>query len=189
MYPTATRDPNASYSVRDFVIAAGLVGGLLMAGGLILAELMGLSRLNLPVLLGGAITGGAGIGTWLLGLVLHFVVSGAIALLYGAVFQVTGHAGRRVGMTLGLAHWLFVGVLLGVVFDAGFSGSKFGAFTIANLLLMHLFYGAVVGELYERAASQDLIRPRAPDFATSPMADAEGQGRREFEGYKNRRAI
>lgn len=184
-YPRSTY----SYSVRDFVIAAGMVGGLLVAAGLILADLLGLSRLNLPVMLAGPITGSSGVGTWILGLFLHFVISGAIALLYGAVFRVTGHAGRRVGMVLGLGHWVIVGMLLGIALDAGFFGARFGLFTVFNLLVMHVIYGAVVGELYERAVKQDLIRPEAPDYATSPMADAQGQGRRELERYKNKRAV
>lgn len=181
-----------TYPVRDFAIAAGIVGGLVMVGGFIVAEIFRLSAFDLPMLLGGLVTGKVSSGTWLLGLFLHLMISGLIGAIYGAVFEVTGYSGRRVGMVLGVAHWSVVGLLMGLVPELrgthlvpGFFGSGFGAFTIVNLFVMHVAFGGIVGILYERAENQAMISPREAPPATSPLADSEGQGRREFERYKD----
>jgi hypothetical protein len=154
------------------VIAGALVGGLI--GTVVLttvlraASELGLTRIDLPFLLGSAVTADR-VRAKAAGYLLHFVFGLLFALAYGAIFVVAGRSGLVFGALLGLLHGLFAGsalvnVLLPVVhprmgtgFDAagstplleppGFMLRNYGRGTPLVTILGHVAYGAIVGGL------------------------------------------
>jgi hypothetical protein len=147
-------------------LVGGVVGTLVLTTILRAATELGLTRIDLPFLLGTAVTGDR-LQAKAAGYALHFVFGIAFALAYWAVFAVVGRAGIALGALLGLVHGLFaasalVNVLLPVVhprmgsgFDAagsaprleppGFLLLNYGRRTPLVTLAAHVVYGAIVG--------------------------------------------
>jgi hypothetical protein len=152
------------------VIWGALVGGLL--GTLVLTTMLraaaelGVTRMDIPFLLGTALTESR-IRAKAVGYLLHFVFGLVFALLYGVVFAVVDEAGVLLGSALGLLHGLFastalVNVLLPVVhprMGTGFAAAgsaplleppgflllNYGRQTPVVTVLGHVLYGAIVG--------------------------------------------
>lgn len=147
-------------------LVGGLVGTLVLTTILRAATELGLTRIDLPFLLGTAVTDDR-VRAKALGYALHFVFGLLFALVYWAIFTVVGEAGLALGALLGLVHGLFaasalVNVLLPVVhprmgsgFDAagsaplleppGFLLLNYGRQTPLVTLAAHVVYGAIVG--------------------------------------------
>jgi uncharacterized membrane protein YagU involved in acid resistance len=147
-------------------LAGGFVGTIVLTTGSRLAQELGWTRMDIPLLLGTALTSDRNRAT-VLGYALHFANGIVFALLYGLVFEAIGRAGLLLGLALGFAHGLFAGgvllnVLLPVVHprmgvpwtDAretpileqpGFLLSNYGRSTMLLTGLLHLVYGALVG--------------------------------------------
>jgi hypothetical protein len=154
-------------------LVGGLLGTVLLTTILRAAGELRLTRMDLPFLLGSAVTPDR-VHAKLIGYVLHFVAGLLFALGYWAVFAVTGHSGVVLGALLGLVHALFAGTALvnvvlpaihprmGTGFDAagstplleppGFMLVNYGRETLLAMIVAHLIYGAVVGELSSLAA-------------------------------------
>jgi hypothetical protein len=152
------------------VIWGAVVGGL--AGTLVLTTLLraasevGLTRMDIPFLLGTAVTADR-VRAKAIGYVLHFVFGLVFALAYFAIFVVIDASGFLLGAAFGLAHAAFAGsalvnVLLPVVhprmgtgFDAagstplleppGFLLTNYGRQTPLVTIVAHVAYGAIVG--------------------------------------------
>jgi uncharacterized membrane protein YagU involved in acid resistance len=159
------------------VIWGALVGGLL--GTVVLTTVMraagerGLTRMDLPFLLGTAFTAER-VRAKLVGYALHFVFGLVFALGYWVVFVTFDRAGIVIGVSLGVIHALFAGTALvnvilpavhprmGTGFDAagssplleppGFMLANYGRQTMLVMIAAHVAYGAIVGELAARAA-------------------------------------
>jgi hypothetical protein len=147
-------------------LVGGLVGTVVLTTILRAATEIGLTRIDLPFLLGTAVTDYR-VRAKALGYALHFVFGLLFALVYWAIFTVVGEAGLALGALLGLVHGLFaasalVNVLLPVVhprmgsgFDAagsaplleppGFMLLNYGRQTPLVTLAAHVVYGAIVG--------------------------------------------
>ena len=147
-------------------VVGGLAGTLVLTTMLRAASELGLTRMDIPFLLGTAVTADR-VRAKAAGYALHFVFGLLFALAYYAVFVVIGTAGVVLGAVLGLVHALFaatalVNVLLPVVhprmgtgFDAagsaplleppGFLLLNYGRQTPVVTVLAHLAYGAIVG--------------------------------------------
>jgi hypothetical protein len=147
-------------------LVGGLVGTVVLTTILRAATEIGLTRIDLPFLLGTAVTDDR-VRAKALGYALHFVFGLLFALVYWAIFTVVGEAGLALGALLGLVHGLFaasalVNVLLPVVhprmgsgFDAagsaplleppGFLLLNYGRQTPLVTLAGHVVYGAIVG--------------------------------------------
>jgi hypothetical protein len=130
------------------------------------ASELGLTRMDLPFLLGTAVTEDR-VYAKAAGYALHFVFGLIFALGYWLVFVVIGESGVLLGALLGLLHGLFAGtalvnVLLPVVhprmgtgFDAagsspmleppGFLLLNYGRQTPLVTVFAHVVYGAIVG--------------------------------------------
>ena len=97
------------------MIWGALVGGLL--GTLVLTTLLraaaefGLTRIDIPFLLGTALTEDR-IRAKAAGYLMHFVFGLLFALAYGLVFAVVDEAGVLFGALLGLLHGLFASTAL-----------------------------------------------------------------------------
>jgi hypothetical protein len=147
-------------------LAGGAVGAVVLASGLRIAQELGWTRMDIPLLLGTIFTEDRRRAN-ALGYLLHFVNGLAFALLYVAVFEALGRAGWLLGLALGAVHAAFVGgglanVLLPAVHprmgtpwsDAeetplleapGFMLANYGPNTAAVTFLLHLAYGTIVG--------------------------------------------
>ena len=147
-------------------LVGGVLGTIVLTTMLRAASELGWTRMDLPFLLGTAVTTDR-VRAKAAGYMLHFVFGIVFALAYGAVFAVVGHSGFGLGAVLGLAHALFAGtalvsVLLPVVhprmgtgFDAagsaplleppGFMMRNYGRQTPLATIVSHVAYGAIVG--------------------------------------------
>jgi hypothetical protein len=147
-------------------LAGGLVGTLVLTTGLRVAQELGWTRMDLPLLLGTAFTADR---RWasVVGYGVHFTNGLLFSLLYWAVFAAVGGAGWLFGLLLGALHGAFAGgalvnVLLPVVHprmgtpatDAeetplleapGFMLVNYGPSTAGVTFVLHLAYGAIVG--------------------------------------------
>ena len=147
-------------------LAGGLVGTIVLTTGSRLAQQLGWSRMDIPLLLGTAFSADRARAT-AIGYAIHFANGLVFSLLYGLVFSAVGEAGALFGLALGAVHGLFAGagllnVLLPVVHprmgrpwtDAretpvleppGFLLSNYGRATLVATFALHLAYGAIVG--------------------------------------------
>jgi hypothetical protein len=147
-------------------IAGGVVGTLVLTTVLRASSELGLTRMDLPFLLGTAVTDDRSHAK-ALGYALHFVFGVLFALAYYAVFIAIDESGLLLGALFGLVHALFaasalVNVLLPVVhrrMGTGFAAAgdaplieppgflllNYGRQTPVATILAHLAYGAIVG--------------------------------------------
>ena len=153
-------------------LLGGFLGTVVLTTVLRGASELGWTRMDLPFLLGTAVTADR-VHAKLAGYVLHFVFGLLFALGYWAVFAVTG-SGVLVGALLGLVHGLFAGTALvsillpavhprmGTGFDAagsaplleppGFMLINYGHQTPLATIVSHIAYGAIVGGFAALAA-------------------------------------
>jgi hypothetical protein len=147
-------------------LAGGFVGTLVLTTALRTANELGLTRIDLPFLLGTAFTGDRARAK-ALGYALHLTAGEVFALVYWAIFTAIDTSGWLLGALLGLLHGIvaataLVNVLLPVVHPRmgsplsaadssplleppGFLMRNYGGGTPIATLLAHLAYGAIVG--------------------------------------------
>jgi hypothetical protein len=147
-------------------VVGGLVGTLVLTTLLRAASELGLTRMDIPFLLGTALTADR-VRAKALGYALHFVFGLLFALAYYAVFLVIGADGFVLGGVFGVVHGLFAGSALvnillplvhprmGTGFDAagaaplleppGFLLVNYGRQTPIVTVVGHIAYGAIVG--------------------------------------------
>jgi hypothetical protein len=146
-------------------LAGGFLGTLVLTTVLRTASEFHLTRMDLPFLLGTAITGDRARAK-ALGYLAHFVMGQLFALAYFGVFLALGRHDWWLGASFGLVHGLVAGtflinVLLPVVHprmgtplsDAGtvalleapgFMARNYGRGTPAVSLLAHIAYGTII---------------------------------------------
>ena len=147
-------------------IAGGFAGTLVLTTALRAGNELGLTRMDLPFLLGTAFTTDR-TRAKALGYVLHFLAGMAFALVYYAVFAAIDDSGWWLGAVFGLAHGLFSGTALvntllplvhprmgtpstaapsvALLEPPGFLMRNYGVQTPLVSLVAHIGYGAVVG--------------------------------------------
>jgi hypothetical protein len=147
-------------------VAGGFVGTIVLTTTLRAASELGLTRMDLPFLLGTAFSADR-TRAKALGYVLHFAVGQCFAFAYYGVFSAVGDSGWALGALFGLLHGLFastalVSVLLPIIHPRmgtsessaadrplleppGFMMLSYGARTPLATLLSHVAYGAIVG--------------------------------------------
>jgi len=147
-------------------IAGGFVGTLVLTTGLVLASELGLTRMDVPFLLGTAVSADR-TRAKVAGYALHFFFGLAFAAGYWVIFVALGRAGWLPGAALGLLHALFAGTaLVNVLLPAvhprmgtpyssareaplleppGFMLLNYGRATPVVTVLAHVAYGAIVG--------------------------------------------
>jgi hypothetical protein len=153
-------------------LAGGFVGTLVLTTALRAANELGLTRVDLPFLLGTVVTGDR-TRAKALGYLLHLVAGEVFALVYWANFLAIDTSGWLLGALFGLLHGVvaataLVNVLLPVVHPRmgsalsaadssplleppGFLMRNYGRATPAATLLAHTAYGAIVGGLVSTA--------------------------------------
>jgi hypothetical protein len=147
-------------------IAAGFVGTLVMTTIMRAASELGLTRMDLALLLGTAVTENRRKAR-AIGYVFHFIVGIGFAAAYAEFFAIIAHPAWWIGALLGALHAIFngtvlVNVLLPVVHPRiatpdtaanevtlieppGFLMLNYGRSTFLVMLVAQIAYGAVVG--------------------------------------------
>jgi hypothetical protein len=147
-------------------LAGGAVGTIVLTSGLRLAQEMGWTRMDIPLLLGTVFTDRRGPAS-VIGYVVHFCNGLVFALAYYAVFRAVGQAGWLFGAALGVVHaGLAGGALMTVLLPAvhprmgtpwsdaeetplleapGLLLMNYGRRTAIWTLIAHVVYGAIVG--------------------------------------------
>jgi hypothetical protein len=147
-------------------VAGGFAGTLVLTTALRAGNELGLTRMDLPFLLGTAFSGDR-TRAKALGYVLHFLAGVGFALGYYLIFLAIGNSGWWLGAIFGLVHGLFSGTALvnillplihprmgtpstaapsvALLEPPGFMMLNYGARTPLVMLLAHVAYGAVVG--------------------------------------------
>jgi hypothetical protein len=147
-------------------LAGGLVGTVVLTTALRSASELGLTRMDIPFLLGAAFTDNR-VRAKAVGYALHFAFGLLFALAYFALFLVIDRSGWWLGAVFGLGHALFAGtalvnILLPLVHPRmanpltaagsaplleapGFLLTNYGRSTPLVTVLAHIAYGAIVG--------------------------------------------
>ena len=155
-------------------LVGGILGTIVLTTLLRAASELRLTRIDLPFLLGTAVTADRNRAK-AAGYALHFVFGVLFAFAYYAVFAVIDRSGVVLGALLGLAHGVFAGTALvnvllplvhprmGTGFDAagsaplieppGFMLRNYGPQTPLATIAAHLAYGAIVGQLIASAGA------------------------------------
>jgi hypothetical protein len=154
-------------------LAGGFVGTLVLTTTLRTANELRFTRIDLPFLLGTAVTGDRARAK-ALGYLLHLAAGEIFALIYFAIFVAIDSSGWPLGALLGLLHGIvsataLVNVLLPVVHPRmgsslsaadssplleppGFLMLNYGSGTPIATVLAHIAYGAIVGGFASIAA-------------------------------------
>lgn len=147
-------------------LAGGFVGTIILTTTLRLSQETGLTRMDIPLLLGTMFSADRGRAN-AVGYAFHFANGLAFSLVYAAVFAAVGQAGWAFGAVLGVVHAAFAGgalvnILLPLVHprmgtrwsDArdtpnleppGFMLRNYGRHTALATVVAHIAYGAIVG--------------------------------------------
>jgi hypothetical protein len=147
-------------------VTGGFVGTLVLTTGLRAASELKLTRIDIPFLLGTALTSNR-VRAKAIGYVLHFFFGQVFALAYYGIFAAIGESGWFLGGLFGLLHALFAGTaLVNVLLPAvhprmgteystaistalleppGFMLLNYGRSTPLVTILVHIGYGAIVG--------------------------------------------
>ena len=147
-------------------LAGGFVGTLVLTTALRTANELGLTRVDLPFLLGTAMTGDR-TRAKAVGYLLHLAAGEMFALIYYAIFTAIDTSGWLLGALLGLLHGIvsataLVNILLPAVHPRmgstlsaansnpvleppGFLLRNYGRGTPIATLIAHVAYGAIVG--------------------------------------------
>jgi hypothetical protein len=148
-------------------MAGGFVGTLVLTTALRAGSEFGLTRMDLPFLLGTAFSADRAHAK-ALGYGLHFVAGQAFAVMYYGVFVAIGESSWWLGGAFGLVHGIFAGtalvnILLPVLHPRmgtpntasdssplleppGFLLRNYGRSTPLVTVFVHVAYGAIVGE-------------------------------------------
>lgn len=148
-------------------LAGGFVGTVVLTSGLRACSELHVTRIDIPFLLGTAVTEDR-THAKAVGYLLHFIAGLVFALVYYAVFSAIGEASWWLGALFGAVHALFAGTtLVNVLLPAvhprmgtassaadsspqleppGFLLVNYGRSTPVVTVLVHIAYGAIVGE-------------------------------------------
>lgn len=145
---------------------AGVVAGLAMSVIMALGRALGVP-IDVEMMLGTLIGLAPGtIGTWIVGLVMHLVISGLIALIYAWGFEnVTHRADWGTGALFSIVHIIIGGLAMGlmpfihpmipeIMAAPGVFAVNLGTGAVLLFLVGHLVYGAFVGGIYATAPSR-----------------------------------
>jgi hypothetical protein len=147
-------------------LAGGFAGTLVMTTLLRGASELGITRMDLPFLLGTTVTDHRGRAK-VVGYLFQFGLGLLFALFYGAIFAALGRRGWALGTIFGAAHAAFMGTVLvnillpivhprlgtpetaahqiALIEPPGFLLLNYGRSTFVVTLAAHMLYGAIVG--------------------------------------------
>ncbi len=149
-------------------LIAGMAGGVAMTVLGWLVRRLGL-EMNAEMMLGTMVSS-PGLTAWLIGLMMHLVLSALIALAYAWGFEhVTHRAGAAVGLGFAVIHVVIAGMVMAMIPGmhpmipeqmpppGAFMANMGGTF-VAFFVVEHLLYGAIVGAIYGPVAVATPVR-------------------------------
>lgn len=156
------RPDGANVRIRHpFVVGAvsGTLGAALMTLVGLVLQLAAGSELSFELMLGTLVTGRVDASSWVLGFLWHLVNGALFGLIYAAVFRMLGRSGAALGSSIGVVHWIFGGVLIGILsainpfipallVPSGFFAAGYGVGEALEFLFLHVLFGLVVGAAY-----------------------------------------
>jgi uncharacterized membrane protein YagU involved in acid resistance len=146
----------------------GFVGTVVLTIGLAASQRFGVTRMNIPYMLGVMFTPNRDRAK-VLGVLVHFVNGWLFSLLYVAAFESWQRTGVLFGAAIGLVHGLFA---LSIVLPflpgihprmasesrgpevveqlepPGFFALNYGVQTPASVIVTHVSFGAIIGAFY-----------------------------------------
>ncbi|HVL24505.1 MAG TPA: hypothetical protein VM450_10490 [Thermomicrobiales bacterium] len=146
----------------------GFVGTVVLTGLMAGSQALGLTRMNLPYMVGTMVTSNRDRAK-LVGFLLHLVNGWLFAGVYAAAFQSWRRASWRLGALIGLVHALFVLAAAMPLLPSlhprmasedqgptptrqleppGFFALHYGRRTPASVILAHVIYGGILGAFY-----------------------------------------
>jgi hypothetical protein len=153
-------------SVIWSAIAGGFIGTLALTTIIRAASELGLTRMDLPLLLGTTVTANRRKAR-AIGYAIHFVIGPIFAVGYAALFVALGRHAWWTGAVLGALHAVFTGTVLvnvilpllhpriattdtaaddvSLIEPPGFLMLNYGRNTFLIALLAHVVFGAIVG--------------------------------------------
>ena len=149
-------------------LIAGIVGGVAMTLLAWLGRQMGIG-LNGEMMLGTMVSS-PGSAAWLIGFVMHMMLSVVIALAYAWGFErVTHRAGAVVGLGFAVIHVILAGMVMGIIPAMhpmipeqmpapGAFMANMGTTFVALFVIEHLTFGAIVGAMYGPVVSARPLR-------------------------------
>lgn len=132
------------------------------------AQGMGLTRMNIPLMLGAIVVEGRDRAKWI-GTLMHMVFGYLFALIYVAIFESVGRAGLLFGGVIGLCHALAILTILMSLLPSfhrgmatelqgpatsrrleppGFLALHYGPATPLTVIVSHVAYGMMLGAFY-----------------------------------------
>jgi hypothetical protein len=150
----------------------GFVATIVLTTLMSASQGMGLTRMNLPFMLGTALTGDRDRAK-LAGFVLHLLNGWAFSLLYVAAFHSWGTASPWLGAAVGLVHAAFVltvgmrivpglhprmateqqgPTVMRQLEPPGFLALNYGTPTPVSVVVAHVVFGAILGAFYRLPA-------------------------------------
>ena len=154
------------------ILLWGFIATLVLTGTLAASQMLGLSRMSLPFILGTVVAGDRS-RAMVVGFAMHLVAGWLFALIYALVFQALGQATWWLGALGGLIHGLFVLLVLlpllpevhprmaterqgptptRMLQPPGFLALHYGRRTPFASLIAHVAYGVILGSFYHLAA-------------------------------------
>ncbi len=140
---------------------AGVVGGIVMSMGLAMGRAMGMPA-NIEMMLGTMLLQ-PGTAAFMVGMVMHLMISGLIALIYAWGFEtITHRSSALIGAGFGFMHAIIAGMVMGMMPmmhplmpemmpAPGAFMSNLGMMGVLAEFILHILYGAVVGAIYTSA--------------------------------------
>lgn len=138
---------------------AGVIGGAVMIGVIAIARALGWTDLNFALIWGSMITQNTSAGTWVLGFIIHLIISGLVALIYAAVFEAIRGSNWFTGLIGGAIHaiiggFVFAGLpaihpaMPNLIAEPGAFAINYGTAAAVVFVVAHLIYGIIVGSMY-----------------------------------------
>jgi hypothetical protein len=148
----------------------GVVGGFVTLVVMIASRRMGMTALNVELLLGSLLTHDLSVLSGAIGVVLYLLLAGLLAYLYALGFvYVRERASWAIGLLFSLVHVIMTGLAMDALGDLhpllirpplplleghllapGLFAANFGVLTVVGLVALHFVYGGIVGALYQR---------------------------------------
>ncbi|MGI9091136.1 MAG: hypothetical protein ACR2GG_08545 [Gemmatimonadaceae bacterium] len=138
---------------------AGVSGGIAMVILMWMARTFMGMHMNLSMM-EGTLFLPMGMPAWIIGFIMHLIISGLIGLVYAWGFEtVTHRSGAAVGAGFAIIHAIIAGLMFGIVPAIhpripemmpapGIFLSNMGMMGVLAFFLLHLVYGSIVGALY-----------------------------------------
>ena len=142
-------------------VLAGVVGGATMMVARLLLRAAGMPLRMDVTRIWGTLVGVRGRAERPIGVVIHVLVSIAVAILYALAFEIVraDNAVALWGVVAALAHWVIAGVMMAVLpvahpeipgerFAPGVFVKNFGGPDVAGFFIGHVTYGVIVAITY-----------------------------------------